>query len=342
MYVLDNVPLSGFSTMRLGGIAAHLCEITERSQIAEAVSWATERQLPIIMIGEGSNIIWRDEGFPGLVLVNKILRYEVFDEDGTNVYVTAGGGENWDDIVGRTVKAGLSGLEELSLIPGTVGATPVQNVGAYGREVKDTITTVEAFDTHQGTLITIPGSDCEFDYRTSRFKTSDRGRFFITAVTYHLMRNTIKQPFYDSLQRYFNEHGTKEFTPQVIRDAVIDIRSTKLPDPKIIANNGSFFQNPVVSAGQLAQLSADFPDLVYWQKPDGSAKISAAWLLEKTGYKDFHDEQTGMATWPKQPLVFVNENANQTADLLAFKQKVLDAVQEKFNITLNQEPELLP
>lgn len=342
MLMLQNVPLGSYSTMRLGGPAAYLVDITERSQIREAVEWARERQLPVIMIGTGSNIVWKDEGFPGLVMVNKIMGFEVFEEDADNAYITVGAGENWDSTVKRIVEAGYSGVEELSLIPGTTGATPVQNVGAYGREISEVLTTVEAYDSQENKLATIPASDCAFAYRTSRFKTTDRGRFFIISITLHVMKSAPKQPFYEAVKSYFESNGITEFTPQKVREAVIAIRSSKLPDPSVVANNGSFFQNPVVSHEQLVQLLADYPGLVHWPRDDGSAKVSAAWLVEQAGFKDFHDPETGMATWQKQPLVFVNEHAEKTAQLLAFRQKIMDAVQAKFQITLQQEPELLP
>lgn len=341
MYILESVPLNSYSTMRLGGNAAYLTEIGDRSEIIKAVAWAAEHQVPIIMIGEGSNIVWRDEGFPGLVLVNRIMRFETFQEDESNLYLTVGAGENWDSVVQRSVELGFSGLEELSLIPGTAGATPIQNVGAYGREIKDVLTTVEAFDIQKGELVTIPVIDCEFGYRTSRFKTTDRGRFLISAVTFHLTRHAITPPFYDSLQRYLDENHITQFTPQIIRDAVIAIRSAKLPDPRVVANNGSFFHNPRITREQLDNLSETFPNIMYW-KDGNMIKLSAAWLIEQAGFKGFHDSETGMTTWEKQPLILVNEHAKSTKDLLTFKQKVVDSVQTKFGITLQQEPELLP
>jgi len=146
MTISENVPLTNYSTMRLGGSAAYLCEVTTRMEILEALTWAQQRTLPVIMIGTGSNIIWRDEGFAGLVIVNKILRFELFKEDETNTYLTIGAGEPWDSVVARSVVAGLSGIEALSLIPGTAGATPIQNVGAYGQDISQTLVTVEAFD----------------------------------------------------------------------------------------------------------------------------------------------------------------------------------------------------
>lgn len=342
MFLLENIPLSNYSTMRLGGTARYVVEITERSQIDEAVNWAETQRQPLIMVGEGSNIVWCDEGFQGLLLVNKITGFETQTPDEDNLYATIGAGENWDRAVERLVATGFSGVEELSLIPGTTGATPVQNVGAYGREIKDVLVSVEAYDIHERKPVIIPAADCGFAYRTSRFKTTDRGRFLITFVTLHLTRTNPGPPFYQSLQQYFSEHAITSYSPQVIREAVIAIRSSKLPDPAKVANNGSFFANPVIDNSQLQNLLADYPTLSYWPAGEDTVKVSAAWLVEQAGFKDFHDAETGMATWPKQALVFVNEKAASTADLLNFKEKIVAAVRNKFGITLEQEPELLP
>lgn len=342
MNMLQNVPLKLHSTMRLGGNAAYLTEVTGRKELLEAIEWADNAGLPIMMIGGGSNIIWKDEGFLGLILVNKMMGYEEQIEDEENVYLHIGAGENWDQVVGRATQKGFTGIESLSLIPGTAGATPVQNVGAYGQEIANTLVSVEAYDHQLKQFITIPGMDCAFGYRTSRFKTTDRDRFFITGLTLHLLRSNPQPPFYRSLQAYLDEHGITSPTPQLVREAVIAIRNSKLPDPAKVANNGSFFANPIVDEGVFAQLLADHPGIPNWKMEDGRVKIPAAWLLEQAGFKDFHDPATGMGTWPAQPLVLVNENAQKTAQLLEFRQKILDTVKQKFDITLEQEPELLP
>lgn len=341
MNVLENVSLTAYSTMGLGGTAAYLVEVTSRMEVLEALSWAGTRKLPAVMIGGGSNIIWSDDGFPGLVLVDKIMGYQAFEEDETNVYLTLGSGEPWDSVVERSVAAGLTGIEALSLIPGTAGATPIQNVGGYGQEISQTLTTVEAFDTQAGDFVVIPGSDCGFSYRNSRFKGEDHGRFFITSLTLHLQKGNPSPPFYSSVQAFLEEQGITEYTPAVIREAVVAIRTRKLPDPANVHNTGSFFANPVVAETRLFDLQQRFENLPHWPAGEGKAKLSAAWLIEQSGFKDYHDPETGMATWPRQPLVLVNEKAKSTADLLKFKQKITDAVKAKFDITLEQEPELI-
>ena len=342
MNIVEQVSLRDYSTMRLGGPAAYLTEVHSREELVEAVRWAEMKGVETLMIGGGSNIVWRDEGFDGLILVNKMLRFESFAEDDENYYFTVGAGEPWDSVVERTVQAGATGIEALSLIPGTAGATPVQNVGAYGQEIADTLVSVEAYDTQMKQFINIPAADCAFGYRTSRFKNSDHGRFYITAITLHLFRGNPAPPFYASVQQYLDEHPVAAVTSSTVREAVIAIRTAKLPDPKLIANNGSFFANPVVDRGTFAQLSADFGELPHWPAPDGHIKLSAAWLIEHAGFKGYKDTETGMATWQNQPLVLVNESAKSTADLIAFVKKIVTAVKDTFDVNLAIEPELLP
>lgn len=337
----QNVSLAKHSTMGLGGLAAYLIEVTDRDEVIHAIKWAKSKQLPSVMIGDGSNIIWGDSGYPGLVIVDKIRGYEIDEGDESDIYLKLGSGEPWDSIVERTVAAGLTGIEALSLIPGTVGATPVQNVGAYGQEISQTLVRVEAFDSQVDDLVKIAGNDCGFGYRTSRFKTTDHGRFYITSITLHLVKGRPRPPFYGSVQKYFDEQSITDYTPAALRQAVMAIRTSKLPDPAVVHNTGSFFSNPVVDNAKLADLTGQFEQIPHWPAKSGGVKLSGAWLIEQAGFKDYHDSETGMATWPKQPLVLVNEHAKSTADLLAFKKKITDAVQSKFGITLEQEPESL-
>jgi len=342
MQIRTNEPLSRHSTMRLGGVAAYATDIHTKAELTDAIQWADARTLPVIMIGEGSNVIWRDEGFPGLLLVNRLTGYEEQQEDDENWYITVASGENWDSVVQRTVDRNLTGIEALSLIPGTVGATPIQNVGAYGQDVSQTLVSLEAYDRQTKQLVNIAAADCAFGYRTSRFKTTDRGRFFITAVTFHLRQGNPLPPYYAAVQAYLDEHGIHECTPHILREAVIAIRKSKLPDPREVANNGSFFPNVVVDETILAQLRAVHGDVPYAPLSAGKVKLYAAWLVEQAGFKDFHDPETGMATWAKQPLVVVNEHAQTTEQATRFVKKITDAVQQKFHIALEQEPELLP
>lgn len=343
MQILENVSLAEHSTMRLGGNARYLCTVESREDVSQAVAWAIEHQLPPLMIGGGSNIIWRDEGFDGLIMVNAIRGYDDYAEDELNHYLTIGSGENWDEVVARSVEAGLSGIEALSLVPGTAGATPVQNVGAYGQEIAQTLVSIEAYDLKTRSFVTLPASDCQFSYRHSRFNSSDRGRFLISGITLHLLKQNPLPPFYNSVAQYLSDHQINQPTPADIRTAVVDIRRHKLPDPAEVANCGSFFGNPIIDETRALSLQQDFPGMPQMPADQPNlVKIPAAWLIEQAGFKNLADETTGMATWPAQPLVLVNQHAKSTADLLAFKQKIVNAVQLKFGINLQQEPELLP
>lgn len=342
MDIRENVSLATYSTMRLGGNARYLAEVKAEDKLQELLNWAAVNRLPVIMIGRGSNIIWRDEGFSGLVLVDKIMGRKVLREDDHTSTIKLYGGENWDDAVDWTVGKKLSGLEFMSLVPGTVGAAPVQNVGAYGGELSNTLLELDAYDTAVGAFVKLQNHDCNFSYRSSRFKTTDKGRFFITSITVTLSKREPLPPFYESLQNYFDERGTTKFSPKNIRQAVMAIRPTKLPDPSAVANNGSFFINPFVEAEHFARLQQKYPEIKGWPQANGTVKVSAGWLIERAGFKGVHDEQTGMATWDANALVLVNEHARSTKDLLEFRQKIIFTVDELFDIVLEQEPELLP
>jgi UDP-N-acetylmuramate dehydrogenase len=341
MQIQTNVSLKDYSTMRLGGLAAYMAHIVSESEITEAAAWAKEKDLPIVVIGGGSNIYWRDEGFPGLVLVNELKDYHEEPQQDGSIFVTAGSGESWDDFVAKTVAKGYTGIESLSLIPGTVGATPVQNVGAYGQEIATSLVHVTAYDLQSKKTVTITKEECALAYRTSRFKTNDHGRFFITSITLRLTKGNPQPPFYPALQQYLDDHNITAFTPQTIREAVIAVRTAKLPDPKKVANNGSFFANPVVGQKKLDELIAAHGNITNWPVGENRYKLPAAWLVQEAGFKDYHDTETGMATWPHQALVLVNEHAQHTADLIAFREKIVHAVQQKFGVTLEQEPQVL-
>lgn len=342
MKILSNVSLKLYSTMRLGGTADFLTEVKTKDDLAEAEIWAEARQLPVRVIGIGSNIIWRDEGFKGLLVINKIHGFKKLEEDDASATYQIGAGENWDNIVDQLVGLDLQGVECLSLIPGTVGATPVQNVGAYGQEVSQTLVSLEAYDRMEKAFVILENKQCAFDYRTSRFKTIDNGRFLISSITLKLNKALPSPPYYPALEDYLNDHKIKEPSLMQIRKAVIAIRSSKLPDPAKVANNGSFFANPIVDKNHYHHIKAAFKDVKAWELKDKKYKLSAAWLVEKAGFKGKKDAETGMAAWKNQALVLVNEKARSTNDLLKYQQKITDKVFEMFQIELQREPELLP
>lgn len=342
MKIQENVSLAPYSTMRLGGNASYLVEITNENELLEALEYAASNNLTVHVVGSGSNSIFSQNGFDGLVIVNRILGItETLKPDSLELEI--GAGEEWDNVVALSVGKGFIDIAALSLIPGTVGAAPVQNIGAYGQQISDSLISLRAHDTHTEDFITIDHAECGFSYRHSRFNTSDKGRFIVTSVKLRLHLKTISPPFYADVARYFEEHGVdeKQVTPAELRKAVSTVRVIKLPDPSMVANCGSFFKNPVVSAEEFEKLQRQFPELKSHQTDDGKLKLYGAQLIELAGLKDYHDNETGMATWKNQALVLVNESAKSTDDLLRFKERVVTAVEEKFGITLQQEPEFI-
>lgn len=336
MQILNDVSLKDYSTMRLGGKAKFLTIINNKDDLVQAVKWAQNNKLPILVVGGGSNVIFKDD-FDGLVIVNRISGFEVTTLD-NSATVKVGAGENWDGVVKQTVDLGLSGLEMLSLIPGTAGATPVQNVGAYGAETADNLESVEVYNLQDHKFITLSKKECGFSYRNSIFKDINNRKYIISEVTFKLSKKDPKPPFYASLQKYLDQNNINQYSPQIIRDAVIAIRQDKLPNPAKIANSGSFFKNPIISADQFEDLIAKFSDMPNWPTPDGQVKIAAGWLLDKAGVKEYSAH--GMKVYEKNALVFVNQSAKNFADLDAFKNEIVKKVHNKFGITLQQEPEL--
>lgn len=338
--IQENVPLSHYSTMRLGGNARYLTHATSNEDIESAWEWAMTHKTKVLMIGSGSNVIFGDDGFDGLVIVNQIRGITTLSED-NDFIIKFGGGEPWDAVVEYTVDLKLTGIEALTLIPGTAGSAPVQNIGAYGQQIADTLISLEAFDTESGKTLNLSNEECHFKYRSSRFNREDKGRFLVLSITLKLTKGNPKPPFYPDVEKYIMENSITEVTPHVMRQAVYSIRTRKLPDPAKVANCGSFFYNPVVSEETFNTLQLTFPELKAHITDDQQLKLYAGQLIDMCGFKGIHDEETGMGTWPNQALVIINEKARSTADLLRFKQKIVDAVKTKFGIELQQEPELL-
>ena len=327
--------------MRLGGNADFYCEVSNTDDLKKAIDFAKENNIPYKVIGEGSNIIWKDSGFNGLVIKNNLKGFEVLNETDEHADIKVASGEMLDDFIQKMTDKNLSGIECLSLIPGTVGATPVQNVGAYGQEISDTLLEVYAIDSITGNEVVITNKDCNFSYRSSIFKTSAKDKYVITAISLRLSKTPLDPPFYQSLQDYLSNNQITDYSPKNIRNAVIDIRSSKLPDWHKVANSGSFFSNPIISKEQYSKILEQHPNAPGWHYGSG-VKIPAAWLIEKAGFKDFHDKDTGIGTWKSQALVLINENATSTESLLKIKAEIVNKVKDLFDITLEQEPELLP
>jgi UDP-N-acetylmuramate dehydrogenase len=342
MVIEENVSLAKYSTMRLGGLARYFVTVSSEADIEAAVSFAKDRDLKIHVLGGGSNTIFTDAGFEGLVIFNKIQGLEISKSE-QKVDLSIGAGEEWDEIVSKSVELGYCDIAALSLIPGTVGGAPVQNIGAYGQQISDSIISIRAYDTKTLKWKDILQQSCNFSYRSSRFNKEDKGRYIISFVNMRLSRKIEKGPFYKDVESYCKIHDlpTSNLGPVDLRKAVIAIRQAKLPDPKLVANTGSFFKNPVINESQFKLLLKDYPALKSHKTDDGLLKLYAGQLVELAGFKNYHDKSTGMATWAKQSLVLVNENAKNTADLLNFKNKIISSVEAAFSIRLVQEPELI-
>lgn len=336
MDIHTNVPLKSLTTMKLGGPSKYFAEAHTVQELHELYSDAQNKQVPTFILGGGSNVIAHDEGFPGLVIRIKIPGFEVVADDLNTTTIKIGAGESWDETVKRTVDMRLSGIEAMSAIPGTAGAAPVQNIGAYGQEVADTLVSLEAYDSQTNSIVTLQNANCEFAYRHSIFRGSQQGRYIITSITLKLSKSLPTAPFYDALQRYFDEHSISVFTQQVVRDAVSTIRADKLPDPAVKPNTGSFFKNAIIESWQLDELLAHYPDVKTYPMGDGTVKVPSGWLIETAGFKGqlLH----GMRVNDKNALVLINEAASSYADLAAARDEIIAKVRDTFRIQIEQEP----
>lgn len=336
MDIHTNIPLKNYTTMRLGGNARFMTEVHSPTEIQEICRKAVSQNLPVFILGGGSNVIVKDEGYDGIVVRNRIAGFEVIADEPGAVTIKIGAGEDWDKTVRKTVDMNLSGIEAMSAIPGTAGAAPVQNVGAYGQEIADTLVSLEAYDKKTDRFVILESTDCGFSYRHSIFRGSEAGRYVITSITIKLYKSAPQPPFYAAIQEYFDEHKITIYTPQIVRDAVIEIRKNKLPDPKITPNTGSFFKNAIVEDWQLADLKKEYPDMPTYDMPDGRFKIPTGWLIQQAGLKG----QTlhGMRIHDKNALVLINESATSYADLAAARDEIMGTIRDKFRILIEQEP----
>ena len=336
MDIHTDIPLKNYVTMRLGGNARFMTDIHSSAEVAQIVQKAVAQNLRMYVLGGGSNTVVRDEGFDGLVLRNRIPGFEVVADTASDTTIKIGAGEDWDSVVKRTVDMNLIGIECLSAIPGTAGAAPVQNIGAYGQEVAETLISLEAYDIQDGQHVTLTNEQCGFSYRHSIFRGESAGRYIITTITLRLYKAAPQPPFYRAVQDYLDTNNITLYTAKALRDAVMAIRKDKLPDPKERPNNGSFFKNAIVEDWQLSDLRAKYPDVPSYDMPDGRFKVPTGWLIEQTGLKGqlLH----GMRVHDKNALVLINESAASYADLAAARDEIIGAVRDMFRIIIEQEP----
>lgn len=336
MDVMTNISLKQYTTMKLGGEARYMATADSASDVVSLYRNARKENLPIFVLGGGSNVITHDEVFEGIVLLNKIKGFEVISETDETTDVKIGAGEVWDEVVEKAIELGLQGIEAMSGIPGTAGAAPVQNVGAYGQEIADTLISLEAYDSKTDTIVTISADECDFSYRNSIFRDKEKGRYCILNITLQLNKAEPKPPYYASLQKYIDENDIREVNLSVIRVAVLNIRSEKLPDPAELPSAGSFFKNALVEKWKLEELQKEYSDIPNYAMSDGRYKIPTGWLIDRAGLRGYRSH--GMRVYEKNALVLVNDSATGYDDLAAIREEIVQIVFDKFGIKIEQEP----
>jgi UDP-N-acetylmuramate dehydrogenase len=335
MQFLENVPLAPYNSFGLEVKARYYAKI---SSVDELSNLDTMNSSHTLVLGGGSNILFTAD-FNGLVLHNMFLGIEVIREDDNHVYVRTGAGENWHQFVEYCISMGFGGIENLALIPGRNGASPIQNIGAYGVEVKDVFHELEAWHLHERKIYHFTATDCSFGYRDSVFKNRYKGEFMITSVTYRLNKKPVFQTSYGAIAQELEKMGVQDLSIRAIGDAVIRIRRSKLPDPAVIGNAGSFFKNPEVGLSTFEQLKVTYNDIVGYPLTGGKVKLAAGWLIEKAGWKGYRKGDAGVHE--KQALVLVNYGKARGSEIYQLSEEILLSVQEKFGVLLEREVNII-
>ena len=340
MTIQENVALGPLTTLGVGGAARYFAVAESEQDVAEAVRWAEERGLPLFVLGGGSNLLVSDAGFPGLVVQIGIRGVK---DCGDGLF-EVGAGEVWDEFVDRAVKAGMQGIECLAGIPGSVGGTPVQNVGAYGQEVAETIVTVQAFDRQAQRFVELDHGACKFRYRKSLFNKDEPDRYIVTRVGFRLHPDGRAQVTYGDVKRYFAE-STEVIDLQSVASAVRKIRHGKgmfiVPGDPDCRSAGSFFKNPIVPEPRLTEVAAaagvEERAVPHWPAEDDWIKLSAAWLIERAGFgKGFVDGAAGISS--RHTLALINRGGATAADIERLQDRIREGVHAKFGVGLEREP----
>lgn len=334
MKLQKNVSLKAYNTFGIDVKAAFLGHFENQEAIAEIFATPEIKGLPHMILGGGSNVLFTKD-YPGLILKNEIKGIELVDEDEKYYYVRCGAGENWHAFVQYCISKNYAGLENLSLIPGNVGASPMQNIGAYGVEVKDRFHALEAYHIASGKTKTFTAAECEFGYRESVFKRKYKDQYIILSVTFRLFKEAEVNVTYGAITSELDALGVAHPTIADVSRAVTNIRNSKLPNPAVLGNAGSFFKNPVVPASVLDAISKSHPEVPNYPAAEGSVKLAAGWLIEKAGWKGKRVGNCGMHE--KQALVIVNYGGATGDEIYALSGNVLDDVREKFGVELERE-----
>ncbi len=333
MLILENHSLKELNTFRIAACAKSFVRVSTTGELLTLVDTPSFREGNPLILGGGSNMLFTAD-YNGLVVQQITRGRHVIDEKDGKVFLKVMAGEPWDELVGYCVQNGWGGLENLSLIPGHVGSSPIQNIGAYGTELRDHFHSLEAIDRNTGKKMTFTGPDCCFGYRESFFKGEGKNRFVIASVTFALDSKPVVHTHYGELERELKSKGIKEASIADVREVVCDIRKRKLPDPAVIGNAGSFFKNPVVTMKRYRQLKKAFPGIVAYPEQKGT-KLAAGWLIEQAGWKGFRKGDAGVHD--KQALVLVNHKNATGMDILRLATEIQQSVRLKFGVPLQPE-----
>ncbi|PCJ23466.1 MAG: UDP-N-acetylenolpyruvoylglucosamine reductase [Flavobacteriales bacterium] len=335
MEIQENISLKPYNTFGLDVFTSKFVEVSNVEELQEILMNNND---PLLILGGGSNILFT-QNFNGLVIKNNITGITVLEESNKEIVLKVGAGEVWHHFVLYCIDNNYAGVENLSLIPGNVGAAPMQNIGAYGVEVKDLITQVEAFDMRDYSIKIFTSLECEFDYRSSVFKTSEKGNYIITSVIFRLNKEAKLNISYGAIEDELEAMKISSPSIKDVSNAVINIRSSKLPDPKKIGNSGSFFKNPIVPTLVKDKILAEYPETPNYPQLDGSFKIAAGWLIEKCGWKGKRINNYGVHE--NQALVLVNYGGAKGIDILRLSEEIIKSVKDMFGVDLEREVNII-
>lgn len=334
MEIKTDYPLRSLTAFNINVDGKYYTEVASEEEIREALSFSTVNNTPLLILGGGSNLLFL-ENYPGLVMKVNVPGIEIVEESSVGGVVKVGAGEIWDDFVEFCVDNGYGGLENLSLIPGCVGASPVQNIGAYGVEMKDCFHSLEFFHFDSGKVMIFRAEDCKFGYRDSIFKRELKGKGVVLSVSFNLTMNPEFKTAYGSLDDELKSMGVKELSLLALRTAVIRIRKRKLPDPEFIGNAGSFFKNPSVDRFLHDEIKKEYPKLVSFPQPDGTFKLAAGWMIDQCGWKGHRKGDAGVHE--KQALVLVNYGGALGTEIFELSENIKASVRSKFHVDLERE-----
>lgn len=341
--IRENISLRPYNTFGIDVRARYFAGFSSSEELGELIH--TGRGLPLIILGGGSNILFTRD-FDGWVLKNEIKGIELVHEDEEYYYVRAGGGENWHRLVRHCLERNWAGIENLSLIPGSVGAAPMQNIGAYGVELSDVFLNLEAYHLRDRKTMTFTAADCGFGYRDSVFKNKYRNQFAILNITLRLYKHPVFHTSYGAIAQELEKMNVKELTIKAVSDAVIRIRTSKLPDPAVIGNAGSFFKNPLITKQQFEKLKKEFPGLVAFPQKNGTVKLAAGWLIEQCGpqgteisWKGYRRGDAGCHA--RQALVLVNYGKATGKEIYDLSEEIRQSVKKKFGVVLEREVNII-